>query len=344
LTLVAKIVNNFFIHYVDNDGGHMAEHPTPSARARELVAGAYDTHVHIAPDVMTRRIDDLSLAPRFAAVGLAGFVLKSHYASTAERAAVVNAAAPSCHAVGAITLNGAVGGMNPIAVDIAGRGGAQVVWLPTVDSANQRSCTASEPEGAKPPMWAQLQEELRAEGMRADPVEVLDDSGAVTETTRQVLRVIAKHDMTLATGHLSTAESEAVVPVAREEGVRRIVITHPEFTSQRIAADKQRALAAHGALLERCFTTPYTGKVAWELWFDNIRAAGPENSVLSSDLGQPFNPPVEDGLAILADMLLAEGFTEQEIRTMAVHNSRWLAGVDDERGGAPTVAAQKGDA
>jgi hypothetical protein len=67
----------------------MSDHPVPSAAARRIVAGAYDTHVHIAPDVMERRIDDLDLAARFADVGLAGFVLKSHYVTTAERAAVV---------------------------------------------------------------------------------------------------------------------------------------------------------------------------------------------------------------------------------------------------------------
>jgi hypothetical protein len=308
----------------------MVEHPVPSGRARELVRGAYDVHIHVAPDVMERRIDDLALAPLFAGVGLAGFVLKSHYVPTTERAAVVRAAVPGFGAVGAITLNGSVGGMNPIAVEIAGRGGAQVVWLPTVDSANQRECTARDPEGARPPMWARLQDELRAEGMAADPVDVVRD-GVALETTRQVLRVIAKHDMTLATGHLSADEIEVVVAAAVDEGVRRIVVTHPEFTSQRVAVERQRALADRGALLERCFTTPYTGKVTWEQWLENIRAVGPEHSVLSSDLGQPFNPPVEDGLALLADRLLAGGFTEDEVRLMAVHNSRWLAGADDER-------------
>jgi hypothetical protein len=307
------------------------QHPAPSDRARELVRDAYDVHIHVAPDVMRRRVDDLALAPRFAAAGMAGFVLKSHYVPTTERAAVVRAAVPGFDAVGAITLNASVGGMNPIAVELAGRGGAQVVWLPTVDSANQRACTASDPEGARPPMWARLQEELREAGMAADPVEVVGPGGRVLETTRQVLKVIAEHDMTLATGHLSAAEIDTVVDAAVEAGVRRIVITHPEFTSQRVAVERQRALAAKGALLERCFTTPHTGKVTWKVWLENIRAVGPEHSVLSSDLGQPFNPPVEDGLALLADRLLTEGFTEEEIRLMAVRNSRWLAGAEDER-------------
>jgi hypothetical protein len=79
-------------------------------------------------------------------------------------------------------------------------------------------------------------------------------------------------------------------------------------------------------LLERCFTTPHTGKVTWQLLMDNIRAVGPAHSVLSSDLGQPFNPPVEDGLALMADQLLAAGFTDAEIHEMTVVNSRRVVG------------------
>jgi hypothetical protein len=314
----------------------------PTERARELVAGAYDAHVHVSPDVMERRIDDLSLARRFAAVGLGGFVLKSHYVPTAERAAVVRAAVQGdseegmgrwagggADVRGGIVLNASVGGMNPAAVEIAGRSGATVVWLPTVDSVNQRASTAAEPAGAKPPMWAAIQAQLRDRGIKADPVPVLDDDGQVTQDVQQVLALIAEHGMVLATGHLSAAEISAVVAAAADAGVERIVVTHPEFTSQRISVDMQRELAARGALLERCFTTPHTSKVAWDEMFGNIRAAGPEHSVISSDLGQPFNPPVEDGIALMADRLLGAGFTEDEVRTMAVRNTRWLMGVSD---------------
>jgi len=45
-------------------------------------------------------------------------------------------------------------------------------------------------------------------------------------------------------------------------------------------------------------------------------------------LGQPDNPPVEDGLALMADALHAAGFTDEEITTMIVDNSRLLAGAD----------------
>ncbi len=304
----------------------------PSERARALVAGAYDTHVHVAPDVMPRLVDDVTLARNCAEVGLAGFVLKSHYVPTAERAAVVRTVVPGVDVLGAITLNASVGGLNPVAVEIAGRQGARVVWLPTVDSRNQRESRAQAPEGSVPPMWARVQDELAGRGITAPAVEVVDGEGAVVPALRQILALVKEHDMVLATGHLSGPEIAVVAEAAAEAGVRRIVVTHPEFTSQRLPVEAQRELAARGALLERCFTTPHSGKVSWEVLADHIRRTGPEHSVLSSDLGQPFNPPVEDGLALLADRLLAYGFTDDEIHRMAVTNSRRLVEGAPRRG------------
>ena len=143
--------------------------PEPSAAARELVRGAMDVHVHIAPDVVERRIDDVSLARRFEELGLAGFVLKSHYTSTAERAAVVRGVVPGIHVLGAIVLNRAVGGINPLAVELAAREGARTVWMPTVDSPNEREHLAAAGPGANLPVWAKLEAELRGEGITVDP-------------------------------------------------------------------------------------------------------------------------------------------------------------------------------
>src|ERR1700709_1371339 len=301
-------------------------HPVPTDRARALVEGAYDTHIHVAPDVMERRIDDVDLARRCSEVGLAGFVLKSHYVPTAERAAVVRKAVPGVDALGAITLNASVGGLNPVAVEIAGRQGARVLWMPTVDSLNQRRSRASDPPGAKPPMWAAVQDGLRDQGMEPEPVHVVDERGRPTKGCLDLLTLVARHGMTLATGHLAADEIVAVVDAALDAGVRQVVVTHPEFTSQRLSVEVQQRLAAKGALLERCFTTPHTGKVSWEEMLHNIRAVGAEHSVLSSDLGQPFNPPVEDGLPLMVDTLLGHGFDEDEVMTMARTNTRAVAG------------------
>ncbi len=82
----------------------------PTSEAWKAIEGAYDLQVHVAPDVIERRTDDIDLAHDFLEHGLKGFVLKSHYVPTAERAQVVTRAVPGIAAYGAITLNHAVGG------------------------------------------------------------------------------------------------------------------------------------------------------------------------------------------------------------------------------------------
>jgi hypothetical protein len=297
----------------------------PSARARELVRGAYDLHVHVAPDVPARRIDDLTLARRFAEAGLAGFGLKSHYTSTAERAQVVSAAGP-VRAIGTIALNWAVGGMNPLAVEIAAREGARIVWMPTVDSPAETAGRTEPRPGDKVPLWAKLQHELRGLGFSVEPVLVRGEDGALLPETRAVLRTIARHGMILATGHLGRDDVFALVDPALEEGVATIVVTHPEFPAQDFSIDEQLALAGKGCLLERCLSTPWSGKTQWEHVFAGIRATGVERNIFSSDFGNPDYPEVEDGLALWADRLLEAGFAEGDVQQMIVGHSTRLAG------------------
>ncbi|MGA8718283.1 MAG: DUF6282 family protein, partial [Solirubrobacteraceae bacterium] len=223
--------------------------------------------------------------------------------------------------------NRAVGGINPLAVEIAAREGARTVWLPTVDSVNE-SHEREAPPGAKVPVWVKLQLDLREQGIEIPPVPVVDAHGSLLPAVYEVLGMVARHKMCLATGHLSRDEIFAVVDAAVDAGVETIVVTHPEFPSQDLSVDDQNTLADKGALLERCFTTPHTGKVTWEQWIENIRATGPERSVLSTDLGQVFNPPVEDGMPLMVDRLLDAGFGEEEIYVMAVVNTRLVAGAE----------------
>jgi len=287
----------------------------PSSRARELVRGAYDLHIHVEPDLAKRRIDDLTLARRFADLGLAGFVLKSHYAPTAERAAVVRAAVPGIDVLGAIVLNAGVGGLNAQAVEIAARAGARIVWLPTVDAENEAG-----PHEGKQPVWRTIQQELDAVGVGDGPIPLRNAE------LDKVLGVVARRGLVLATGHLSRLEIMAVVERALAAGVASVLVTHPDYPTQDVSIPEQRELAGKGALLERCFAPIHTGKVSWEQTFEAIRATGVAHNVLSTDLGQPANPPVEDGLALMADRLLEAGFSDDDVRTMAVVNTRRLAG------------------
>jgi Family of unknown function (DUF6282) len=288
-----------------------------SDAAWQSLEGAYDLQVHVGPDVIARRIDDIDCAREFLAHGMRGFVLKSHYLQTGERAQVVTKAVPGIKAHGAVTLNHSIGGLNPVAVEIAGRSGCKVVWMPTVDAENE---TAGRLDGGteKLPFWATIQRELAADGIAPPPLSVLDASGQVTEPARRCLERIARHNLILATGHLGRREIFALVRAAGEMDVRKVVVTHAEFPSQNLTGDEQKELADLGAVIEHCFTTTYTAKATWEATFANIRKTGVSRTMISTDLGQTVNPPVAEGFAMFAQHLLDAGFSVDEIRTMAV--------------------------
>ena len=290
-----------------------------SDAAWKALEGAYDLQVHVGPDVIARRIDDIDCAREFLSRGMKGFVLKSHYIQTGERAQVVTKAVPGSRVFGALTLNHSVGGLNPVAVEIAGRSGCKIVWMPTVDAQNE---TAGRLDGgsAKLPFWAKIQRELAAEGISPPPLCVIDESGALVEAARRCLERIAKHDMILATGHLGRREIFALVRTAKEMGLKKVVVTHAEFPSQSLTGDEQKELADHGAFIEHCFTTTYTAKATWELAFANIRRTGVSRTLVSTDLGQTINPPVAEGFAMFAQQLLDAGFSTDDVRTMAVTN------------------------
>jgi hypothetical protein len=289
--------------------------PPVSDLAWEAIRGGYDLQVHVAPDVIARRTDDLGLARDFLARGLRGFVIKSHYVPTAERARVVERAVPGIRCFGGITLNHSVGGFNPVAVEIAGRSGGKFVWMPTVDAANE---TAGRPGGpnTKLPFWASIQLELAAEGISPAPLSPLDANGRVIPAVCQCLERIAKHDMILATGHIGRDEIFGLVTKAREMGVQRIVITHAEFPSQSLTGGEQRQLADLGAIVEHCFTTTHTNKASWNDLFRNVRQTGIDRTILSTDLGQTINPPVAEGFAMYAQRFLDAGFSVEEIQHM----------------------------
>ncbi len=290
-----------------------------SDAAWKAIEGGYDLQVHVAPDVIERRIDDLDLGKEFLSRGLKGFVLKSHYFPTAERAHVVTKAIPGIKAFGAVTLNHSVGGVNPVAVELAGRSGAKIVWLPTVDAANETAGRAGG-TNVKLPFWAQIQRDLSAMGISPPPLTVLDENGQLNEATRRCLELIGRHNMIMATGHLGRKEIFALVKAAREMKLQRVLVTHAEFPSQNLTAEEQVELASQGAYIEHCFTTMHTKKAPWEVVMDSIRKVGAERCVLSTDLGQTINPPVAEGFAMFAQTLLDGGFTVEQIHRMAVTN------------------------
>ena len=188
-----------------------------SAAAWEAIQGAYDLQVHVAPDVIARRIDDLDLAKEFLAHGLKGFVLKSHYFPTAERARSSPKPFRAFGRIGAIALNHSVGGLNPVAVELAGRSGMQDRLDADGGCGERNGGAARTGPISKLPFWAKIQLELAATGINPPPMTVIDD-GRRTERLRRgpCLELIGKYDMILATGHLGRKRNSR----AGEDGER----------------------------------------------------------------------------------------------------------------------------
>ena len=296
------------------------------AAVKELIRGAYDMHIHSEPDVLPRKFNDIVLAEHAVEAGMAGVVLKSHYICTADRASLINQMFPQIRAFGGLVLNNSMGGMNPLAVDVAGRLGNKVVWFPTVDAENEvRNITGENNDGKPQPYWMTIARAMREKGIAGEPVKVVVD-GKVTHAAIQCMEVVAEYDMILATGHISPDEMLPVVKAAREAKVNRVIITHPEFPATYLDQDQQRALGKYDVMFERCFTQPYTKKVEWETVYDNIRKIGPNSTILSTDLGQSTAPWVEEGLGIFIGNLLDNGFTPSEIETMSHQNAGEILG------------------
>ena len=290
-----------------------------------LLQGAFDLHVHSYPDLMARSVNDLELARQAHERGMAGFVLKSHYAPTAERAWVVQEAVGGISVVGAVVLNHFVGGLNPLAVEALARAGGRVVFMPTSDAANEAHLLAEwdyTSRGDLPP-YLQIKKELLERGRLPAPICLTEDQERVTKEALAVLEVVRDYELILATGHAGWNEIRAVVLAAKQMGIARVVVTHPDSPSINLDLEQQRFLVDLGAFLERCFAYLRTGE-KMEAALAAIRHTGAERNVISSDLGAVGYPHPHVGLARFMTEAAAAGFTSRDIAKMVCENPAQL--------------------
>src|SRR5436853_153809 len=172
---------------------------------------------------------------------------------------------------------------------------------------------AGQRDESKLPAWMTIAREMRALGI-AGPFLNVTEGCRVTQAARQCLEIIAKHDMVLATSHIRPSEVLPVVQAAQGLGVKRIVITHPEFPTTLLSIEQQQELARLGVYFERCFTTPNSGKISWDQVYANIREVGPSSTILATDLGQVTAAYPDDGLGMFISNVLDNGFSEREVQ------------------------------
>lgn len=278
----------------------------------ELLKGAYDLHVHAAPDVVERVSNDLEIAKSVVAHGMKGYATKAHYFNTVGRAALVNAMVPGCNAIGGVVLNNAVGGINPYAVEMAARAGTKIVWFPTMDAQNMWDFL-KKPNTTLPSGCA-YDDDSTVKG-----ITILND-GKLIDSVYDVLDLIAQYDLVLATGHISKYESLALLKEAQRRGVKKMIATHSEFPATFATTDEQKGFIECGAVIEHTYLTIINKQFTIEQLKNDIRAVGAENVILSTDLGQDVNPMPPEGFGDYLNALLASGITREEIETMVVKN------------------------
>ena len=291
----------------------------------DLLTGVLDLHVHSAPDLVPRCVSDLEMARRARQAGMAGFVIKSHHAPTADRATLCNSLVSGVRVVGSVTLNHYVGGLNACAVEGAAQSGARVVWLPTTDAANEAGILAGWPAGRPLPPYLQVKQDLLDSGRLPPAIAVADEDGGLTPGTREVIEVVRDYGLTLCTGHLGWPEIRILVPAAHRAGVGKIVITHPGSPSIALTPEQQAWLAGQGAYFERCYAYSGSSQVI-DAEARAVRITGVARNVLSSDLGRMDGPFPDTGLAQFIREFAQRGFTEEELRQMTVLTPRALAG------------------
>jgi hypothetical protein len=265
--------------------------------------GVFDLHVHAAPDVRPRWYTAFEMAERAAAEGMAGFVLKNHDAPTVMLAEAVRRRFPELQVFGGLVLNRSAGGLDPERVrDVLGEG-ARIIWLPTHDGCG----------------------ECRDRG-RTNGLPVIDSAGELLPALRGIIDLIASADAVLATGHVAADEAVAVVRAARDGGVRRILVNHPEIPFLKFPPELQVLLRDAGAILEHCYPRPEDCD-----GFDGIasetRAAGVASVVLATDLGRTDLPCPIEGFRRLIYELRERGFREEELSQLTSRNPmRFLMG------------------
>ena len=283
----------------------------------QALNGIVDLHAHSAPDESARSIDGVKLASLAQSRGLRAIVLKNHFESTASLAVLAAEAAPKLTVFGGVALNRTVGGVNPAAVEhcVATRGVAagpvrcKVVWMPTFHS-----------------------EHMAKTGGTLDKKTHVSVSkgGKLLPEVLQVLDLIAKHNLVLATGHSSPEEDLMLVREAARRGVKRTVVTHPIHPMVGMTVEQAREAARLGAYLE------FTGNsmigiqkfVSFEEVAKQMRAVGLDHVVLSSDFGQAGNPLHPDGWQQLHDGFRKAGFSAHEWDTIAKRNPARALGLE----------------
>ena len=288
-----------------------------------LLRGAVDLHCHSGPSVMARRIDHYEAMEEAAAAGMRGILFKDHYYPAAPVVELFKAhfAQAGLELFSGVPLNNTSGGLNPYTVDHGLNLGARMVWMPTFSAANHIRHTHR--KKLLP---------TKVEIMKPTMLTIVDGKGALLDEVKVILDLIARHDCVLSAGHIHISEVWPLLDEAKERGIKRLLVNHPNFVIDASLADVTE-LAGMGVFIEHsicmfvegCQSKRFTGEELRSL----IDAAGVDSTFFGSDLGQVSNNPTPvEGFRLIIRLCLDLGYSHEDIRKMVGLNACTLMGID----------------
>ena len=297
---------------------------------KKLLQGAYDLHVHSAPDTRPRSVNDFELAERFKKAGFKGFAIKAHFTPTADRAFLTKLHYPELTIVGGVVLNATIGGINPIAVETSARLGGKFVWFPTVNAKHDYNRLKN-----NVPVMVDMEIQLEKKGMKPFEITIFDNEGKLIPEVHHIIDIVNKYNLIMVTAHLSHEEAFALIREGKKRGVKKMLVAHVDWKGTFYSVEEQKEFVKLGAMLEHSYATT---SVPFEELCVQMKEVGSEHFMITSDLGIVTMPPgnntgffikgdapyPDDGMALYVEILLKNGFSDQEIRKMIVENPEFL--------------------
>jgi len=285
-----------------------------------ILKGGIDMHIHGYPEALVDTGWDFAwMAKQAYDAGMRAIVCKSMHSDTAPMAYFVqqivdkyaqekNSETHPFNVCGGVVLNWSVGGLNPVAAETSAKLGAKIIWLPSHDASHHMKVLEEKTKG----------------------IDVLDANDKPVPELIEIFKIVAKYNIILDLDHTGTKERFIMTEEAQKYGVKKILLTHPQWNVNRMSIDQMVEISKLGA---------YIGLYLYSAFphFNNptcdrteviriIEKVGPEKCVMATDFGSMLNPPPVEGMKLYIRLLLAMGISEKDIKTMLVTNSSKLLG------------------
>lgn len=287
----------------------------------QIIKSSIDLHYHIGPEIIPRKFNNVIGLIKNIKGKLSGIALKNHFYPTTPFINEVKNK-EKINLIGSVVLNNSVGGLNPEAIYSASIISREpiIVWFPTISAQNFLDKTKY--EIAKE--WVQKKDFKARSSKNVKGIYILDQKGGLNKKTIEVLQTIKKTNSILATGHISWKETKQLIKGAMNIGIKKIIITHPIYQKINMPISEQVNFAKKGCFIEVCYSMYSIDKIPISKIAYQIKKIGPNNIILSSDVGQKFSPNPDIALKMFSKLLIKEGITLEMLYLMLVENPRGI--------------------